>query len=156
MDTSEPDCPFCAIVRGEDSAAREVLRTDEHVAFFPTEPATLGHTMIVPVRHVPRYTDLTEAEARDLGAGALHVSRLVYLALKPEGLNIIQSNGRAAEQTVPHVHVHVVPRWGRDAFDEIWPATTNYSESAKDATLQRLREVNQEVSQPPNGSDAHD
>lgn len=142
-------------MREEDPTAREVLRTGEYVAFFPTEPATLGHTMIVPLRHVPRFMDLTEMEARDLGAGALRLSNLVYSTLQPEGLNIIQSNGRAAEQTVPHVHVHVVPRWGRDAFDDIWPATTNFSESAKDATLQRLRDADQNLGKPPNAGNSH-
>lgn len=60
--------------------------------------------------------------------------------MHPEGLNIIQSNGPAASQTVMHLHVHLVPRRTGDAIGRIWPPETQYSEAAKDAAWDALRD----------------
>ena len=57
--TSLQCCPFCSIVRGEDAVVREVARNDKVVVFFPTEPAVLGHCMVIPRRHVEEFTALT-------------------------------------------------------------------------------------------------
>jgi histidine triad (HIT) family protein len=69
----------------------------------------------------------------------------VLEALDPEGLNIIQSNGRAASQTVFHLHVHIVPRWEDDAVGRIWPPETSYSEEQKDEAWDRLRAACRDV-----------
>lgn len=114
-------CPFCAIIMGE-GWAREVYRDDHAVAFFPLRPATLGHTLVVPRRHIPDIWELPEADAACLSRTVLRVATALRAAVTPDGLNIIQSNGVAATQTVPHLHVHLVPRWAADAMGPIWPA----------------------------------
>ena len=114
-------CPFCAIIMGE-GWAREVYRDDHAVAFFPLRPATLGHTLVVPRRHIPDIWELPEAAVAHLSRAALRVAAALRAAVAPDGLNIIQSSGAAATQTVPHLHVHLVPRWAADAMGPIWPA----------------------------------
>lgn len=114
-------CPFCAIIMGE-GWAREVYRDDHAVAFFPLRPATLGHTLVVPRRHIPDIWELPEADAACLSRTVLRVATALHAAVTPDGLNIIQSNGVAATQTVPHLHVHLVPRWAADVMGPIWPA----------------------------------
>lgn len=123
---SDPDCDFCDIVAREEDA-REVLRTDQVIAFFPLEPATLGHTLVIPRRHVPNIWHLDETTAAVLAAATLRVAQAVRDALTPDGLNIIQSNGEAATQTVPHLHIHVVPRWTNDAMGPIWPEDSEWT-----------------------------
>ena len=118
VDTS---CPFCAIIMGE-GWAREVCRDDHAVAFFPLRPAALGHTLVVPRRHIPDIWELPEAAVAHLSRAALRVAAALRAAVAPDGLNIIQSSGAAATQTVPHLHVHLVPRWAADAMGPIWPA----------------------------------
>ena len=118
---------------------REVFRNEHVVAFFPLEPATLGHTLVVPRAHVEDIWGLDDETAKDLAVVTTKLARVVREALSPDGLNIIQSNGRAATQTVPHLHVHVVPRWAGDAVGRIWPPETNYSEWQKDETWEKLR-----------------
>jgi len=130
--TSPPDCPFCAIVAGLVPNTREVYRTREVVAFFPTEPATLGHTMVIPARHAETLTELTAAEVSTLALTTKLLAQWIEQELQPEGLNVVQSNGAVAEQTVPHVHFHVVPRWRDDALGPIWPESTNFTDGAKD------------------------
>lgn len=114
-------CPFCAIIMGE-GWAREIYRDDHAVAFFPLRPATLGHTLVVPRRHIPDIWELPEADAACLSRTVLRVATALRAAVTPDGLNIIQSSGAAATQTVPHLHVHLVPRWAADAMGPIWPA----------------------------------
>jgi histidine triad (HIT) family protein len=136
---SDPDCPFCEIIDRKGNDVREVFRDEWVVAFFPLEPATLGHTLVVPRGHIPDVWAMDEATATRLSVVTLRLAFAVRRALAPEGLNIIQSNGEAATQTVPHVHVHVVPRWRGDAMGRIWPSTTGYSEQQKDIAWRRLR-----------------
>lgn len=136
----QEDCPFCEIVQREDPDAREVYRDEHVVAFFPLEPATLGHTLVVPREHIPDVWALNEDTAAHLGRAVVRLSRAVRTAVEPQGLNIIQSNGEVATQTVLHLHVHLVPRWRNDAVGRIWPPESSYSESEKDHTWERLRE----------------
>lgn len=138
MVTEEP-CPFCLIVEGRDSDARILYRDDKVVAFFPLEPATLGHTLVIPHRHAAHLDDLEPHEARDLAAAVLRVSAALTSALSPEGLNVIQSNGTAATQTVPHVHVHLVPRSEGDRMILRWPDGANDTPQVQDQTLALLR-----------------
>ena len=114
-------CPFCAIIMGE-GWAREAYRDDHAVAFFPLRPATFGHTLVVPRRHIPDIWELPEADAACLSRAVLRVAAALRTAVAPDGLNIIQSSGAVATQTVPHLHIHLVPRWAADAMGPIWPA----------------------------------
>lgn len=139
--TSRPDddCPFCEIVSRDDPDAREVYRDDVTVAFFPIEPATLGHTLIIPRRHVADIWELDDELMRCLGTATLRAAHAIRRAIEPDGLNIIQSNGSAATQTVFHLHVHVLPRWAGDGIGRIWPPETNYPETAKDTAWELIR-----------------
>ena len=137
---TKEDCPFCEIVQRDDPDAREVYRDGHVVAFFPLEPATLGHTLVVPRKHVPDIWALDEDTAAHLGRAVVRLSQAVRTAMEPQGLNIIQSNGEVATQTVLHLHVHIVPRWEGDAIGRIWPPETDYSESEKDYVWEELRE----------------
>lgn len=145
MHTSDPDCPFCEIVQRDDPDAREVYRDEHVVAFFPTEPAVLGHTMVVPRGHVPDIWSLPEETSAHLARATVRLAAAVRGAVEPAGLNIIQSNGEVATQTVFHLHVHLVPRWASDAMGPIWPEETDYTEQAKDQMQDRVRQACREM-----------
>lgn len=132
-------CPFCSIVQGEDVSVREIARDDSVVVFFPTEPAVLGHCMVVPRRHVEHFSELTTDEVSRVMSAAQVMAKSLQEACQPDGINIIQSNGEAASQSVPHVHVHVLPRWKDDPMGEIWPPESNYSDEDKNRVLAKLR-----------------
>lgn len=139
MTSFDPECPFCEIIQRDDPDAREVYRDQHVVAFFPSEPATLGHTLVVPRQHIPDIWSLDDVTAERLAVATTRLSAAVRKALQPQGLNIIQSNGKAATQTVFHLHVHIVPRWEGDAVGRIWPPETAYSEEQKDDAWEQLR-----------------
>lgn len=144
--TFQEGCDFCEIVRKEEPA-RVVMRSENIVAFFPINPATLGHTLVIPTSHVSDIWALDEATATALTHATLRVARAVRVALSPDGLNLIQSNGLVATQTVPHLHVHVVPRWAGDAMGPIWPDESTPAERSaseehrENHALQAIREA---------------
>lgn len=91
------------------------------IAFVPLRPATIGHTLVVPRRHIKDLWSADPVLAAELIQNVLELSHRVRAALEPDGMNIINSAGRVATQTVMHLHVHVVPRYQGDAMGEIWP-----------------------------------
>lgn len=113
-------CPFCAIVEGRNSI-EFVSETRATVAFAPLNPATEGHTLVVPKCHEMFLWDLPSWTHRTLMTELVRLARVLMDNHKPEGMNLIQSNLEAATQTVPHVHFHLVPRWKGDAMGTIWP-----------------------------------
>ncbi len=132
-------CDFCIIIAGKDPHARILYSNDRVTAFFPLDPATRGHTVVVPHRHVAQVTELSEEESRDLGQAVRRISQAVRDGLGPEGINVIQSNGEVATQSVDHVHFHVVPRSTRDRMKLEWPESAAEDEAAQDVTLRVLR-----------------
>lgn len=149
---SQGTCDFCKIIDRDDPDVREVYRDANVVAFLPAEPAVLGHVLVVPRRHVRDIWDLDADEASQLSRAVLMLADAIRDAVRPDGLNVIQSNGKAATQTVPHLHVHLVPRWSDDAMGSIWPAETNYPEKKKERVMVELRRAvrrQQKSSEPP-------
>ncbi|MFL5827072.1 MAG: HIT family protein [Thermoleophilaceae bacterium] len=107
------DCIFCKIVAGELPSAR--IYEDEHaIAFLDINPWTRGHSLVVPRNHS---SDLLEASDEDLAhviAASKRVAGLLKERLGADGINLINSCGQAAWQTVFHLHMHVVPRYEDD------------------------------------------
>src|SRR6185437_3410737 len=99
MSDYEKGCEFCSIARGE-SDAQVVAEGEGWVAFFPLKPATLGHTLVIPRRHLRDLWAAEPCEAGDLAAASVRVGRAIDRALNPDGMNLITSAGSAAEQTI--------------------------------------------------------
>lgn len=135
----EGACAFCRIARGEDASAEIICQDKSWLAFFPPEPATFGHALIVPRAHVPDFWSLDDMLAGELTRAAIRVGRAIDRAVTPEGMNLITSSGEAAEQTVFHVHLHVVPRWRRDGFGRIWPPDRATPHEAKEDVADLIR-----------------
>jgi diadenosine tetraphosphate (Ap4A) HIT family hydrolase len=123
-------CPFCA-----PPASRVFYRNDVVVGIWDGYPVSRGHALLVPHRHVPTWFEATEVERVALFA-ALDIAKAeVDRRFKPDGYNIGMNCGAAAGQTVFHLHVHLIPRFGGDAADprggvrHVIPAKANYLES---------------------------
>jgi histidine triad (HIT) family protein len=72
-------------------------------------------------------------------SAVIRIGRAIEIALQPEGMNLISSSGAVAEQTVNHVHLHVVPRWRSDGIDRIWPPAHKMPERLKDDVADQVR-----------------
>jgi histidine triad (HIT) family protein len=132
-------CDFCAIARGEDASVQVVCEGEEWVAFFPRKPATKGHTLVIPRRHVADVWELEAPLSSELMTAVIRVGRAVQDTVCPEGMNLISSAGKAAEQTVFHLHLHVLPRWSKDGFDRIWPSESPFEDSELTDVADRIR-----------------
>ena len=120
-------CIFCRIVAGE-IPAEVVERTSEVVAFLDVQPLADGHVLVVPRAHVPAVEDLEPDAADELFREVVRLARPVRDALAAEGTTIGVNNGEATGQTIPHVHVHIVPRWSGDgagSVHSIFPRKTS-------------------------------
>src|SRR5439155_19372097 len=105
------------------------------------QPETPGHTLIIPRAHIPDLWKAPPSLAADLMSAVVRVGKAITAALAPEGMNLITSAGRVAEQTVFHLHLHVVPRWRRDGFGKIWPPPRKYTDSQLENIADRIREA---------------
>jgi histidine triad (HIT) family protein len=127
---SDPDCIFCKIVSGEVPSAR-VDEDERTVAFMDVNPATRGHVLVVPREHI---VDLLAIGAEDLAAcaeTAQRIARRQKERLGADGVNLINSCGPAAWQTVFHFHIHVIPRYEGDPLRLPWhPAPGDREEIA--------------------------
>jgi histidine triad (HIT) family protein len=137
MADTDPDCIFCKIVAGELPSQR-VDEDELTVAFMDLNPATRGHALVVPRRHAG---DLLEIDGVDLAATILAAQRLARRAvpaLGADGVNLINSCGADAWQTVFHLHVHVIPRYKGDPLTLPWvPKPGDSGEIAAAAELLR-------------------
>ncbi|HWP66364.1 MAG TPA: HIT family protein [Candidatus Limnocylindria bacterium] len=102
-------CIFCRIVAGE-VPAEIVARGDGFVAFLDVTPLADGHVLVVPVTHVARFEDLAPADADALFRAVYRLAGPVRDAVGAAGTTIGINNGAASGQTIPHVHIHIVPR----------------------------------------------
>jgi histidine triad (HIT) family protein len=130
-------CLFCAIAAGE-TPATVVLRDEQVCAFMDARPVFKGHVLVVPRTHVPT---LLEAEAPELPVlfGAVQrVARAVEAALGADGTFVAMNN--KVSQSVPHLHIHVVPRRRKDGLRGFfWPRVSYESDQEREEIAQRIR-----------------
>lgn len=108
-------CLFCRILKGE-IPSRRIFEDDHAFAFLDIEPAERGHTLVIPKFHATTIFDLPPEELAGMMPAVHRVAMLLRHKLGCDGMNLLQSNGACANQTVGHVHFHLIPRWnGRAA-----------------------------------------
>ena len=131
----EPDCLFCKIVAGEIPAT--IIAEDERtIAFMDINPATRGHALVIPRCHA---RDLHEIDAEDLKAVAATAQTVAARAVQrlgAAGVNLLNSNGSAAWQTVFHFHLHVIPRYDGDPLRLPWKPAQGDMEEISAAGMQ--------------------
>ncbi len=109
------DCLFCKIVNG-DIPCTKVYENDKVLSFMDINPMSNGHLLVIPKNHGITIDELPESDFLAVMAATKKIAEAVKKALNPDGMNILQLNGKAANQVVPHLHVHIVPRWSDDGL----------------------------------------
>ena len=107
------DCVFCAIAAGEIPSFK-VYEDDLVLAYLDINPFSRGHTLVIPKAHTTGLLDTDETTLAMLIARVKKVASHLKTALPCDGFNVLQNNGEAAGQTVPHIHFHIVPRYGKE------------------------------------------
>jgi histidine triad (HIT) family protein len=132
-------CRFCAIVRG-DVEAHLVLEDDETLAFLDSRPLFPGHSLLVPREHVETLVDLPDGLLPPFFANARLLARAMEVGMGAEG-SFVAINNRVS-QSVPHLHLHVVPRTKGDGLRGFfWPRQKYRDDAHAAETRDRLRET---------------
>ncbi|OPY18715.1 MAG: purine nucleoside phosphoramidase [Methanomethylovorans sp. PtaU1.Bin073] len=130
------ECIFCKIISGSIPSYK-VYEDDLVFAFLDIYPCSEGHTVVLPKKHIERFTDLDVKDASDLFASVHKISKVVSKTFDLHGMNIGMNVGEVAGQSVPHVHVHIIPRKEGDnggsmhSIVETNPDTGNLADLAK-------------------------
>lgn len=129
-------CLFCKIVAGDEPA--EVVLEDEHVlGFLDVRPVFKGHTLLVPREHVDTLLDLPEPMTVPLFAAARRAAAAMSSELGAQGTFVAMNN--VVSQSVPHLHVHVVPRTKGDGLRGFFWPRTRYADGEAREYRDRLR-----------------
>ena len=129
------ECIFCSIVAKNRDAAY-VYENKQFIAIMDKYPINTGHTLVLPKKHYKTLIDMPVNEVAMLFALTAHIAKAVVKAVDSDGFSIGQNNGEAANQIIPHVHVHIIPRFANDK--------TRWS-SRKFTTFEELQRVAENI-----------
>jgi histidine triad (HIT) family protein len=113
------DCVFCKIIEG-DMPSMRVYEDDRTLAIMDINPVNSGHCLVISKTHAPTLWDADPADLQAAITAAQKVAVALKTVVKPDGLNMLQANGAAAFQSVPHYHLHLIPRWNNDGKGFDW------------------------------------
>ena len=103
-------CIFCEILKGERKAYVTYEDAD-HLAFLDRYPIDTGHCLLIPKKHYERITDMDPASVGCMFSLVPGIAKAILDATGADAFSLGQNNGRAAKQIVPHVHIHIIPRY---------------------------------------------
>ncbi|WP_339228840.1 HIT family protein [Oceanobacillus sp. FSL K6-2867] len=133
------DCIFCKIVTGELPSAK--VYEDEHVyAFLDLSQVTKGHTLVIPKTHTKNIYETPPEIAKELFARVPIIANAIKKTYSPLGMNVLNNNEAPAEQSVFHLHLHLIPRYGEgDGYTPNWIVHTD------EYTSEDLQNIAQEI-----------
>ena len=137
-------CPFCT----SPEIKKRIILEDRFVFAFPTNiPITPGHTLIAPIRCVASFSDLTKEEVGALFEMRNHIAEALQKAVGAEGFHFAWNEGEVAGQSVPHFHLHVVPRkTGDTGITEYEPRKFLYRPGSRESSPEKeLQMVAEEI-----------
>lgn len=137
---SNTDCIFCKIVAGKLPSCK-VYEDSSTLAFMDIGPIIKGHTLVIPKEHYDRIAWTPTDVLQQMIASVQRIARALADALKTDGVNIVQANGKAAGQVVPHIHFHVIPRFDNDGHSWNWTPCSYAEPNEMEEIAKRIRKA---------------
>ncbi|PHY09125.1 MAG: HIT family protein [Nitrosarchaeum sp.] len=103
-------CIFCDILSGI-RPSHIIYEDSDHIAFLDKYPIDVGHSLVIPKQHFERITDMEQTAVGNLFALIPKIATAILSASGADAFSLGQNNGKAAKQIIPHVHVHIIPRY---------------------------------------------
>ena len=129
-------CIFCEIVQGKKDG-HFIYEDENYVAFLDIYPIDTGHSLVMPREHFEKITDMTAEKVGELFSKIPKIAKAIIEATKADAFSVAQNNGRAAKQIVPHVHIHIIPRY--ESRETIWTRREIAKESELKILAERIR-----------------
>lgn len=133
------DCVFCKIINGDIPSAK--IYEDENVyAFLDLSQVTKGHTLVIPKKHTTNIYDTPKEVASELFAQVPLIANAIKETFNPDGLNILNNNEAAANQTVFHLHFHLIPKYKNEqGFEYNWKSNeSKYTPEVLDGVAKQI------------------
>jgi histidine triad (HIT) family protein len=127
------DCLFCDILSGKKNG-HLIYEDDQHISILDKYPIDTGHSLIIPRKHHEKITDMNPSSVGEMFSIVPKIAKAILDATGADAFSVGQNNGRAAKQIVPHVHVHIIPRYNHKG--SIWTKRS----IEDDAELSKLAE----------------
>ena len=103
-------CIFCDILDGKREG-HIVYEDENHIAFLDKYPIDDGHTLVIPKKHYGRITDMDSKDVGNIFSLIPKIAKAVLSGTGADAFSLAQNNGKAAKQIIPHVHIHIIPRY---------------------------------------------
>lgn len=132
------NCIFCKIAAGKIPTYK-VLEDKDCFAFLDVKPHALGHTVIIPKKHAFSMLDLDDNSAKKLIVFVKEAMEKLKESLNPDGFNVGWNDGSAAGQVVPHLHVHVMPRFNGDNGGSMHSIVKNPGDKSVEEVAEMLK-----------------
>jgi histidine triad (HIT) family protein len=113
--SAKEDCIFCKIISGKLPGTK-IYEDDDAVVIMDIMPLNRGHLLVIPKEHFENILEIDPELYGRLHTIVAKTAGAVDASISPEGMNVMQLNGKAGNQVVPHVHIHLVPRWEGDGL----------------------------------------
>jgi histidine triad (HIT) family protein len=136
---TSPGCIFCKIVAGAIPCFK-LAEDDATLAFLDINPANPGHSLVITKNHAATLSETDDADLARVLPVARRIAGAIDRVLQPDGINLVQANGPGAAQSVPHFHLHIVPRRLGDELKMNWGLVPG-DKAALAALAQQLRDA---------------
>ena len=130
------DCIFCDIINGK-LPCHLIHKDDNHIVILDRYPIDVGHSLIITKKPYEKLTDMSVEEIMDLFSKIPKIISAIIKATKADGFSIAQDNGKAAKQIIPHVHVHIIPRY--NATETLWTQRKLMKDIELNKLVQKIR-----------------
>ena len=130
------DCIFCDIINGK-LPCHLIHKDDNHIVILDRYPIDVGHSLIITKKPYVKLTDMSVEEIMDLFSKIPKIISAIIKATKADGFSIAQNNGKAAKQIIPHVHVHIIPRY--NATETLWTQRKLMKDIELNKLVQKIR-----------------
>ncbi len=132
-------CLFCDIIAGQ-KPGQIIYEDDAVVAMLDIFPRAIGHTLVVPKKHIQNILELDDAGVGPVFLGVKNVTALLKKALAPHGFTIGINHGTVSGQAVEHLHIHIIPRFEGDGGGSIHGVVNNPPSQSLEAVAQMIME----------------
>ena len=131
-----PSCIFCDIISGKRSC-HEIYHDSNIMAILDKYPIDKGHSLVITKKPYEKLTDMTSQEVAELFSKIPKIANAIIKATNADAFSIAQNNGKAAKQIIPHVHVHIIPRYS--ATGTLWLKRKILKDDELDELAQKIR-----------------